>query len=314
MNWLPVVAVSVLCYAGEIFVDNYISDVYFKGKGAVAQKWFFGVAQTIFGILLGVITFFTTGIDFASVGFAPILLLILAGFFTSIASIFYYKALEIDDSTNLGIFIQLSPVLYLIFGWFLLGQEFNPMQLIAFAVIIAAPVLIILTTRKKSRKTQARAVVFALLYVLITTLANIVFVKEDAAAAELSFFVEFAFLYFGKGIGNLAVMAASPKLRKRYKYVARASHKKVYRPLFASLSFSVVTNMTYNAALILAPSVAVASAASDSSIPIVTFFMGILLTLVWPKFGREKMDRKTIIVHLIATVLVVTGIVLIQNL
>ena len=55
-----------------------------------------------------------------------------------------------------------------------------------------------------------------------------------------------------------------------------------------------------------------ASVASDAVEPIVIFFLGLLLTLIWPKFGREKMDRKTIIVHLVATILVVVGIVLMQ--
>jgi hypothetical protein len=77
--------------------------------------------------------------------------------------------------------------------------------------------------------------------------------------------------------------------------------------------FGVTKDFTYRAALFMAPSVAVASAASDSSTPIVIFFMGILLTLIWPEFGREKLNRKSIIVHLIATILVVVGIVLIQT-
>ena len=63
----------------------------------------------------------------------------------------------------------------------------------------------------------------------------------------------------------------------------------------------------------MAPSVALASAASDSTTPIMIFFMGIVLTILWPNFGREKLNRKSVLVHLIATVLVVAGIILIQN-
>jgi hypothetical protein len=55
-----------------------------------------------------------------------------------------------------------------------------------------------------------------------------------------------------------------------------------------------------------------ASAASDSVTPVVIFFMGIVLTLIWPKFGREKLNRKNVLVHLVATMLVVIGIVLLQ--
>lgn len=313
MNWIVLVAISVIASASEIFIDNYISDYYFKGRGAVSQKFFFAISQIVIALVLGTIIYFISGIDFANTPVTVFILLIGAGFCSTVGSIFYYKALELDDSTNLGIFIQLAPILYLIFGWFLLGQTFNPMQLLAFVVILSAPLLIILTTRKKSRKIRIRAALYAFLYILIATLANIVFVRQDADATNLGFLTELTFLYLGKGLGNLTIMGFSPKLRRRFHQVVKSSHKKVYRPLFATLMASVIYNLTYNLALIIAPSVAIASAASDSSTPIAIFFMGIVLSLIWPKFGREKVDRRTTTVHFIATILVVIGIILIQN-
>ena len=87
---------------------------------------------------------------------------------------------------------------------------------------------------------------------------------------------------------------------------------KVLVPLAASFSVGVIKSFAYRAALIAAPALALASAASDSIEPIVIFFMGLLLTLIWPKFGREKLQKKVILVHLVATILVVIGIVLMQ--
>ena len=84
------------------------------------------------------------------------------------------------------------------------------------------------------------------------------------------------------------------------------------RPLSINCLVRVVQQFAYRGALIAAPTVAIASVASDSAEPIVIFFMGLLLTLIWPKFGREKLQRKTVLVHLIATILVVVGIILLQ--
>ena len=103
-----------------------------------------------------------------------------------------------------------------------------------------------------------------------------------------------------------------PKWRKRFKNVFRANRRKIIRPLLAHTLFAAATDFTYRNALVVAPAVALASATTDSATPIVIFFMGLLLTIVWPKFGREKLNRKTVIVHFIATILVVTGIILIQ--
>ena len=73
-----------------------------------------------------------------------------------------------------------------------------------------------------------------------------------------------------------------------------------------------IKEFAYRGALVMAPAVAVASAASDSVTPVVIFFLGIVLSIIWPNFGRENLKRKNVIVHLIATVLVVAGIVMLQ--
>ena len=90
------------------------------------------------------------------------------------------------------------------------------------------------------------------------------------------------------------------------------SKRKVVRPMLVNSILGVVADFTYRTALATAPAVALASAISDSSEPIVIFFMGIILTLIWPKFGREKLNKKTVLVHLIATILVVIGVAILQ--
>ena len=237
-------------------------------------------------------------------------MLFIAGMMSGIAGIPYFKALEIDNSTNLGIFIQLAPILYLVLGWMFLGETISIMQLVAFVVILLAPILIITTTRKKSRKIRIRAVFYAFLYVLIAVSGNLFFVK--ASSSDLSFIDELAILLFSKGLANLLIVYCRPKWRKRFLAVAKKSERKVFCPMFINLIVGLVKEYSYRFALIIAPAVALASAVSDSVEPIVIFFMGILLTLIWPKFGREKLDKKTVLVHLVATILVVIDVVLIQ--
>lgn len=298
---------AVLAGSSHIYIDNYISDFYFKGRLAVAQKMFFAFAFIVVAIILAIIS----GFDFLGVDIKIILFLILSGICTSLAGIPYYKALEIDDSTNLGIFIQVAPVLYLVLGWLFLGESISLLQMVAFIVIMVAPVLIVLTTRKRSRKIKLRAIFYAFLYVLISVSSNLIFVKENSAT-EISFLGSMTLVMFGKGIGNVIIMALRPKWVKRFRDVYKASHRKVLKPLMGTLSFSLIKDFTYRGALLLAPSVALASAAADSTEPIVIFFMGIILTLIWPKFGREKLNRKSVLVHLVATILVVIGVALLQ--
>ena len=202
MNWLAFVAIAVLLDSIRIYIDNYASDVFYKEKGAVSQKLFY--------ILILIITGFN---PFAS-NLTAIGLLLLSGFLGSISGIPYYRALEIENSTNIGIFIQLAPVFYLILGWLFLGETISGLQFIAFFIILAAPLLILFTTKKRSRKVKIRAITFALIYVLIAVISNLIFVKADTEG--LGFVNEIAIMFVAKGITNLLIIYSHPKWRKRF--------------------------------------------------------------------------------------------------
>lgn len=306
MNWLVLVAFAVLFDSIRIFIDNFASDVYFKGRYAVSTKLFYGYAHiVIFGILLAV-----TGFNFVSADGIALLFIAISGIFASLAGIPYFKALELDDSTNIGIFTQLAPVIYLIIGWFFLGDTFSPTQLIAFVIILSAPFLIIFTTRRRSRKIKIRAVLHAFFYVLLAVIGNVFFVKANNGS--INFVHEVSLMYFFNGIADVILISSVRKWRRRLFTVIKKSHKKVFIPMVANTIIGAVKQFTYRAALIMAPALALASVAADSSEPIVIFFLGLLLTLIWPKFGREKLDRKTIVVHFIATALVVIGVIILQ--
>lgn len=306
MSWLILVILATVLDAARIFIDNYSSDCYFKGRDAVSQKLFYGYAWII--TILPVIFFFWE--EVSSTPIAAVLLLIFAGMLHGLSGVPYFKALEIDDSTNMGIFIQLAPVLYLVLGWIFLGESVSLLQLVAIGIILLAPILIVVTARKRSRKIRMRAVLLSVLYVLIAVISNLVFVHVDAG--NLSIIPKVSLVLLGKGISNLIIVYVRPKWRKRFFTVLKTSHYKVLRPMIVNHIVGTTKEFVYRAALVAAPAVAIASAASDSVLPVVIFFMGIVLTLIWPKFGREKLNRKNVLVHLLATVLVVIGIVLLQ--
>ena len=309
MIWLILVLLATFLDSIRIFADNYISDTFFKGKEAASQKYFTMFAEFATAIIMMA----TTGFNFGNTAPYIFFLIILAGAIYTVSAIPYFKALEIEESTNLGIFIQLAPIMYLVLGWVFLNESFSPYHLIAIPVILLAPLIIVINARKNSRKVKARAVLYAFIYVLFAVVGNLIFIEINGMETnELGFIGGTAFFYIGMGISNTIIMASKPKWRKRFTNVSKKHKAKLYVPMIFSFILNVTRNLAYRYGLVLAPTVAIASAASDSAEPIIIFFLGILLTLIWPKFGREKLDRKTIITHLIATALVVIGIVLLQ--
>ncbi len=306
MNWIALIAINVLADSTHIYIDNYVSDYYFKGKSSVSQKLFYGYANLLIAPLIALIL----GVNFNNMPIGSIFAFIATGVISGVAGIAYYRALEIENSTSLGIFLQFAPVLYLILGWFFLGESFSPLQLVAFAFILSAPILIVFSARKKSRHLEAKAAFFAFIYVILYVLSSFIFVKESDTISNIN--AALPLVIFGKGIGNLFIVYSRPKWRKRFYRVAAGNKYKMFKPMFLNSAISVTADLCYRLALATAPTVALASAISDTAEPIIIFFMGIVLTLISPKVGREKLNRKSVVTHLIATGLVVTGIIIMQ--
>lgn len=306
MSWLAILAIAVVSDALRIFIDNYISDVYFKEKGAVSQK----IASGLILPIIGIVVLIVNGFNPSAVDPIAIILLLLSGLLGSLAGIPYYRALELDDSTNIGLFFQFSPILYLLFNWLFFGQSFSIMQLIGSIVILGAPLMVVLTAKKRSRKIRIMAATYAFISILLYVASGVLFVQTNTA--ELGLLNEISLVLIARGLSDLIIIGSRKHWRRRLAKVVKSSRRKVLIPIGASLLMRIIQEFSYRIGLIIAPTVAIASAASDSVEPIVIFFMGLLLTLIWPKFGREKLQKKVILVHFIATILVVIGIVLMQ--
>lgn len=306
MNWLIILAIAVISDALRIFIDNYVSDVYFKEKGAVSQKIVSGIVTPIIGIAILIFT----GFNFAEVPPISIVLLLISGVLGSLAGIPYYKALEIDDSTNIGIFFQFSPILYLIIGWIIGDEQFSIIQLLACFIILAAPLLVVITAKKRSRKVRIKAALLAFISIIFYVASGETFIQGNVDSINI--FSEIGLVLITKGLSDLLIIGSRRKLRRRLAKVVKSSRRKVLFPINISIVMRVIQEFSYRIGLIIAPSVAIASAASDAVEPAVIFFMGLLLTILWPKFGREKLQKKTVLVHFIATVLVVIGIVILR--
>jgi drug/metabolite transporter (DMT)-like permease len=306
MSWLIILAIAVISDALRIFIDNYVSDVYFKEKGAVSQKIVSGIVTPILGIIILIFT----GFSFTEIPPIALALLLMSGVLSSVAGIPYYKALEIDDSTNIGIFFQFSPILYLIIGWIIGDEQFSIIQLLACFIILAAPLLVVITAKKRSRKVRIKAALLAFISIIFYVASGETFIQGNVDGINI--FSEIGLVLITKGLSDLLIIGSRRKLRRRLAKVVKSSRRKVLFPINISIVMRVIQEFSYRIGLIIAPSVAIASAASDAVEPAVIFFMGLLLTILWPKFGREKLQKKTVLVHFIATVLVVIGIVILR--
>jgi hypothetical protein len=299
-----VAAAAAIC----TFIDNYISDVCFKGKLPQAQK--------IFGILTYTVTCIVLAIVFPiqQMDWHLILIFFGTGILSSLGAIAYFKSFNSEDATGVTIFIQLAPIMYLIAGWTLLGEHITFMQIIAFVLLIAAPVIVVLFSSKRSQKLRARAAMLIAIYLLFVVTANIIFIAvvgNEEANTGIDFHTAFFYAMLGKLVTNFTLTLMFKSWRQRFRYVVKTHRFRLIGPMIITASLFVTLDLVYRLALTIGP-VALVSATANSLQLIITFFLGIVLTLIWPIFGRERLRARAILVHLIATVLAVTGILILS--
>lgn len=305
MLWLVFAIIAALAAALYTFFDNYIVDVFFRGRTPQAQKVFFGPAYLITAVLIAIFA----NIQEMEVGNA--IGLIVSGALASLSYIPYYIALGKEEATSVTILEQLSPIFYLIFGWLILGESISGMQIAAFGIILLSPLIIVLGSRKNGKKSRFSSVLLMALKVVIVSLANVSIVKFGNGTDMLT---SMFYIMLGKGLCDIVLSLVFKKWRIRFRDVAKKHRKplKFYGIFLIDHLLWLVSDFTYYAALTLAPVVAMVSAVSKSAQPILVFVLGIILTIIWPKFGREKNNRRTIICHFAATVLAVVGVILMQ--
>ena len=307
MLWFLLAVFVAITAAISVFIDNYVTDVCFKGRTPQAQK-IIGIPALLLACIIIPIFFPLQTIE-------PYLALILigTGILTAISFIAYYKALATEDATGATIFFQLAPIFYLIVGWTLLGEHITLVQVIAFALMVTAPLVVVFCYSKRSQRLKKRAVIFIILSLLLSVAANIIFVGVASGVGNsqsIDFLTAFFYVTLGRLIADTVFTILFRRWRVRFTNVCRTSRIKFIAPMIINNFLFIFSDLAFRLALVLGP-VALVSAATNSMQLAITFFLGLILTIVWPRFGREQLRRKTILAHLTATGLVIAGIFLI---
>lgn len=313
--WLVLTLIASVIASISAFFDNYIIDDFFKERMPQALKCFSGPINLLIALITLII--FPIFFSIESIPIENILLLILSGVISAAASIPYYMALGSENTTGAIIFSQLYPIFYLLLGALFLGETINGIQLVAFLLLLSAPLVIIFSVRKRRKNMEYRAGILLLIYVLASSIASILFIFAERGAAsatgnEFPIILAVALLFLGKGIFDICAVLLKKKWRIRAKNVMKISKKRVLVPIVINSLIWLVSEYCFRNAAVIGK-IAIVSAVNMAVELLATFVLGLILTILWPRFGREKLDKRTVMAHLVATILALIGIILVEN-
>ena len=302
MLWLILCIIAALTWSFSAFIDNYQTDVIFKGKIPQAMKVLNGPVYIIIAIIVGII-FKIQFPELGTIGF-----LMLSGALSSIGALAYYQALEHEEATGAAIIYQLQPILFLLIDFIIFGEQISLRQILGFVVILLAPVIVIFSRKRaSSRRVEVRAVGLLTLYVIIATISAEFYTRSSGG---IDYKAVFVFYLFGRGLMD-CIIGLYPKYRKRHKYILKHRPKAYIFTVVFNQILCAFADFTYRYGLIIGLA-AIASAVTNATQLVLTFLLGVILSIFWPNFGREKLKNHLIISHIIAVILCIIGIIIIQ--
>ena len=303
MLWLIICIFVAIIWSFSAFIDNYTTDVIFRGKKPQSMKIFNGFSYLIFAVIV-LLVFGVEDIAIKDIG-----LLLLSGVAASLSSIPYYLALKEEEATTAAIFYQLIPVVYLLADWFLFGQTITPLQLIAFIIILLAPVVIVFSRKRpRSRRVEFSVALLLILFVIINATSGMI---STHVGEHYDYYSVFFYFLIGRGVSDILLYATHKDWQQRMKYIWRRKRGKFLLAEGVNQIICIIADFLSRYALIIGIASLVSVTYNVLEL-IFTFVLGLILSIIWPKFGREKLDRHVVLAHLIAVILATIGIILIQ--
>ncbi len=303
--WLILAAFVAATASLRGFIENYTADVVFKKRQPEAS-----IVVRVISFALVLIGFLIFAPPIA-LPFGVIGGLLLSGIIDSLGTVPYLRAFKNEEATGMAVLGQLNPIFALILGYFFLGDQFSLTKILAFLLILGAALLVIRSRGKRFQKLKLRATILVALSALGWVGASVIFVALNRAHS-IPFATAFFWFAAGKWLADLVLSLIFRSWRRRSLAAFRAAKRQFLLSLSSSEILRAADNFFWMFALTIAPAVGIASVTERTLRLFTTFAFGLALSLIWPKFGRETMTRRVILMHLIAVVLAAVGVFLIQ--
>jgi uncharacterized membrane protein len=302
MYWLIYAFSGPILWALSTHIDKYLVERYFK-QGSVAVLMVF--TAIIGALALPIIWLFQPGV--VALDPQSIAVITVSGILYMSAIYFYLQALQTEEASTIAPFFQAAAIFGLILGYFVLDEKISPLQIIGVLLIIAGSVILSLRFGRGTSRVKTRMVILMLTCALAIALSSLIF-KFFAVRDE--FWTTTFWNFAGQALfGVILMLIASNRLQ--FKGMMRSNSGAVLSVNIVNELINLGGNLGLRYALLLAP-LAIVQAISSTTLFFVLFF-GIVLSLFFPRLGREEIGIASLMQKIIATILVFAGVLLINQ-
>ncbi|WKZ30167.1 MAG: EamA family transporter [Candidatus Dojkabacteria bacterium] len=302
MNWFLISLLPPALWSITNHIDKYLLSKYFKGGGVGALMIF----SSLIGAFLLPIIYIIHPAVFESITISH-LIIVVNGFLYVLAILPYLYVLQKDEATIAVPLFQLIPVYSFILGFLILGETLSVAQLIGGFIIVTASVFIALDITN-IKKIKFKLNVF-LLMALSSLLFSLNFIFFKLFAVEANFFVTSFWEYVGFVLCALCLLLVK-KYRQEFLDVLKTNSKVVLATNGINEVINILAKVSFNIASLLVPVTLVWIV--NGSQPIFVFIYGVIITLFFPKLGKENISKPALIQKVIGILVIFVGTIVVN--
>ncbi len=299
--WLVYAFSGPILWAVSTHIDKYLVDKYFRHSDTAVLMVF----TAFLGVFaLPVIWAFEPKV----LHLAPLAIgvMTLSGVLYMGAMLFYLRAIQSEEASVVAPLFQANTLFTFALGLIFLHELPHGLQILGAALIVSGAIGLSLDKHLHLASFKPRLVLLMLGATFVLALSSVVF-KFFAVHDE--FWSTTFWTFVGEGLFGAAILAV-PRYRRQFVTLFRKNPGAVLGVNAANELINLGGGLGVRYASLLAP-VALVSAVSATTTFFV-FLFGILLTLFFPKFGREDLSARNVYQKAAGGLLIMAGVALIE--
>jgi uncharacterized membrane protein len=294
--WLIFAFSGPILWAVSTHLDKYLVEKYFKHSNVAVLL--------VFTALIGLFTLpfvWLLDPDVVGVSLANAALMAFSGVLYMGGMLLYLQALQSEEASAVAPFFQAAPLIGFVLGYLVLGEVLSPAQMAGGALVIGGTMLVSLRSDRQRTRLKLRLAALMLSAALVLALSSLIF-KLFALRAD--FWPTTFWMFVGEALFGAALLAI-PSYRRQFIDLTRQNPGAVLSVNAANELINLGGGLGNRFALVLAPLGLVQAIGSTTTLFV--FGFGVVLSLFFPRLGRENLARGELLHKGLAAVLVAAG-------
>ena len=300
--WLLLAFCGPVCWAVSTHIDKYLVDRYFRGSDTAVLMLFTALTGVV---LLPVIWGIEPAILKPEAG--AIAVMTISGILYMGAMLFYLRAIQSEEASVVAPLFQASTLFTFLLGYVFLHERLGAIQFLGGALIVTGALGLSLQGGVAMRGFKARLVLLMLGATFVLALSTVLFkffaIRDD-------FWTTTFWTFAGQGLFGAALLIR-PGYRRQFAALFRKNPGAVMGVNAANELINLGGGLGVRYAALLAPVALVSAISSTTTLFVVG--IGILLTLFFPKLGREDLSPRNLAKKGLGAFLIAAGVFLIEN-